>query len=178
MKQKKTNEQIEKEKEIASYQKTSFFQKIPYWVKAIFLKYWFYGALFFFVAMGLSLKGENLAVAGGLVGGLVFDFMYGNLLLLMETEPDQHDNFIIYKSKKIYSVIFNILFELAVFFGTAYLCIWFVSLFPTQEGYATNWWFQEPLSMALVALIVDEFILLIKYIIKLIVFKIKEKKRG
>ncbi len=178
MKKNKTKEQIEKDEEIASYQKTSFFQKIPYWVKAIFLKYWFYGALFFFVAMGLSLTGENLAIAGGLIGGIVFDFMYGNLLLLMETEPGEHENHIIYKSKKIYSVIFNILFQLAVFFATAYLCIWIVSLFPNENGFATNWWFQEPLSMALIALIVDEFLLLIKYVIRIIIFKIKEKKRG
>lgn len=171
-KNKKTEEEIKLEKEIKEYQKPSFFSKIPYGVKAELIKYWFYGALFFFIGMGMSVQGELLALLGGLIGGLVFDFMYGNILLLMENEKGQHDDYIIYKSKKLYSLIFNILFELAVFFATAYICIGIVRLYGKND----IWLFQEPLSQALVALLVDGILLLIKYLIKQIVIKHKEKK--
>ena len=171
-KNKKTEEEIKLEKEIKEYQKPSFFSKIPYGVKAELIKYWFYGALFFFIGMGMSVQGELLALLGGLIGGLVFDFMYGNILLLMENEKGQHDDYIIYKSKKLYSLIFNILFELAVFFTTAYICIGIVRLYGKND----IWLFQEPLSQALVALLVDGILLLIKYLIKRMVIKHKEKK--
>ena len=70
-KNKKTEEEIKLEKEIKEYQKPSFFSKIPYGVKAELIKYWFYGALFFFIGMGMSVQGELLALLGGLIGGLV-----------------------------------------------------------------------------------------------------------
>lgn len=171
-KKKKTEEETKLEEEIKEYQKPSFFTKIPYGVKAEFIKYWFYGALFFFTAMGLQVTGENLALVGGLLGGLVFDLAYGNILLMIEDQEGQHKNYIIYKSKKVYSIIFNILFELAVFLATAYICIGIVKLY----GKNNIWLFQEPLSQALVALVVDGILLLIKYLIKKIVIKCKEKK--
>lgn len=171
-KNKKTEEEIKLEQEIKEYQKPSFFSKIPYGVKAELIKYWFYGALFFFIGMGMSAQGELLALLGGLIGGVVFDFMYGNILLALETEKGQHDDYIIYKSKKLYSLVFNILFEMAVFFATAYICIGIVRLYGERD----IWLFQEPLSQALVALIVDGVLLLIKYLIKQIVIKHKEKK--
>lgn len=173
MKKNKSKEEKQKNEEIASYQKTSFFQKIPYCVKAIFLKYWFYGALFFFIGMGMSLGGENLAIVGGLIGGVVFDFMYGNLLLMMEDEPNQHDNYIIYKSKKVWSVFINIVFELAVFFITAYIAIACVKIYGDSI-----WLFQEPLTQGLLALAVDSVLLGIKYLIKLIVNKVKINKEN
>ncbi len=173
-KQKKTIEQAEKEKEMDNYQKPSFFSRIPYGVKAEVIKYWFYGALFFFIGMGLSAQGELLALLGGLIGGVVFDFMYGNILLIIESEDDQHDNYIIYKSKKLYSLVFNILFELIVFFITAYICVGIVKLYGEKD----IWLFQEPLTQALVALVVDGILLLIKFGIKQIVIKCKEKKKS
>lgn len=173
-KNKKTEEEIKLEKEIKEYQKPNFFSKIPYGVKAELIKYWFYGALFFFIGMGMSAQGEMLALLGGLIGGVVFDFMYGNILLIIETEKGQHDDYIIYKSKKLYSLVFNILFELAVFFATAYICIAIVSTYGERD----IWLFQEPLSQALVALLVDGVLLLIKFAIKKIVIKCKDKKRS
>lgn len=50
--------------------------------------------------MGLQVTGENLALVGGLLGGLVFDLAYGNILLMIEDQEGQHKNYIIYKSKK------------------------------------------------------------------------------
>lgn len=173
-KKKKTEEEIKLEEEIKEYQKPSFFTKIPYGVKAEFIKYWFYGALFFFTAMGLKVTGENLALVGGLLGGLVFDLGYGNILLMIEDQAGQHENYIIYKSKKVYSIIFNILFELAVFFVTLLICGQIVSLYPSND----LWLFQEPLSMGLVALIVDGILLLIKYLIIKIINKIKLDKKS
>lgn len=121
----------------------------------------------------MSLGGENLAIVGGLIGGVVFDFMYGNLLLMMEDEPYQHDNYIIYKSKKVWSVLINIVFELAVFFITAYIAIACVKVYGDSI-----WLFQEPLSQGLLALVIDLILLGFKYLIKLIVNKIKINKEN
>ena len=157
-------------KEIKEYQKPSFLSKIPYPVKAILLKYWFYGVIFFFVGMGLKVQGEMLAIVSGLIGGVVFDFMYGNLLLMMENEEHEHDNYIIYKSKNILSLLINIVFEIVVFFITAYICVAFVKIIKSS-----SWLFQEPLSQAFVALLVDAILLTIVYLIRLLIKKIKSR---
>lgn len=188
---KEEKEEIKKEKqkkerfdeEIDSYRKTSFFEKIPFMVKALLLKWWFYGAIFFFILMGLGTVVSNTidrALICGLVGGLLLDLVYGNLCLLMDDEEEKTNWVMIYKSKKIWSTLINIAFGLAVFFLTAYTCSAIISLYPGEK---TFWLFQEPISMAIISLAYDEIIVLIKQgIIKLIdnikLKRIKKKKEG
>ena len=59
--------------EIKKYDK-GFLNKVPYSIKAILIKYWFYGAVCFFSLMGfIGISGENAAVVGGLIAGALFD---------------------------------------------------------------------------------------------------------
>ena len=61
MKKKQNVENVESEKDITPY-KVSFFDRIPYWVKAIIIKYWMFGATYFFINMGLgNLIGNNMS---------------------------------------------------------------------------------------------------------------------
>ena len=40
--------------EVRHYQKRNFIARLPFGVKATFIKYWFYGAVYFFCFMGLG----------------------------------------------------------------------------------------------------------------------------
>ena len=83
---KKTNKELEKE--IEEYTKPSFLDKIPFSVKAIC----------FFVLMGLGAAGVYGIVATlicGLIGGALFDMLYGHVLELIEPRTGDSKYFVI-----------------------------------------------------------------------------------
>lgn len=184
-KKEKNKEKERFDEEIDSYRKTSFFEKIPFMVKAIFLKWWLYGVIYFFVIMGLgSLYGSSMGYIGviicGLIGGVIFDLVYGNICLLMDDDDVEEIKWVmIYKSKKVWSMIINIIFSLIVFLISSWIIDVVVSCYPKDK---TIFVFQEPCTQAIIALIIDEVIVLIKQgIIKLIEYiELKRvlKKKG
>ena len=101
--------------EIKKYDK-GFLNKIPYSIKAILLKYWFYGAVCFFSLMGfIGISGENAALVAGLIAGALFDVACYNLLEMMDSDNNKAKYYMMYKSKKIYSVFINVVYQVVVF---------------------------------------------------------------
>ena len=150
---KKTNKELEKE--IEEYTKPSFLDKIPFSVKAIFFKYWLFGAICFFVLMGLGAAGVYGIVATlicGLIGGALFDMLYGHVLELIEPRTGDSKYFVIFRSKKVVSTI--------------------VSLYEDNSF----WLFQEPLTQALVLFVIDGLFMIIKFFILFIKDKVEDRK--
>jgi hypothetical protein len=79
-----------KEEEIQEPIKVSWFDKIPYWVKAVFVKYWFFGAIYFFFVMGItSFVGNAYEVVWRTVTvclaiGFMNDLLINHILSFME----------------------------------------------------------------------------------------------
>ena len=100
---KKTKEEIAQAEEINNYQKSSFLSKIPYWAKAVLIKYWFFGVICFFVLMGLGLVISNpldRIVVCGLLGGMITDVVTDNILIMIESSDRESQWFMIYKKPK------------------------------------------------------------------------------
>lgn len=145
--------------EIKKYDK-GFLNKVPYSIKAILIKYWFYGAVCFFSLMGfIGISGENAALVGGLIAGALFDIACYNILEMMDHDNNKSKYYMMYKSKKIYSVFINVVYQVAVFLIAMVIISSIVS---TYKDPVNNWFLQEPLSIALVLTAIDAIFLLIK----------------
>ena len=184
-KKNKNNEKIEvvvndssktySQDEINQYQKTGFWAKIPYAVKALVLKYWFFGAIVFFVMMRIpGLQSIDYALICGIVGGAIIDVACNNLLLLMEGENKEAQHFMMYKSKRwagVLSLLVTIVYEILLFGATSYFCSWIVSMYKDPVN---NWFLQEPFTIALVLLVFDAIIMTIKFGLKKLFIKKKD----
>ena len=146
-------------KEMKKYDK-GFLNKVPYSIKAILIKYWFYGAVCFFSLMGfIGISGENAALVGGLIAGALFDIACYNILEMIDHDNNKAKYYMMYKSKKIYSVFINVVYQVAVFLIAMVIISSIVS---TYKDPVNNWFLQEPLSIALVLTAIDAIFLLIK----------------
>lgn len=159
----------EKEKEIKSYQKPSFLSRIPYSLKAILIKYWYFGAVCFFIGFGVGLSGYWFAFVGGLAGGMIYDIAIRHFLLAMESDAHEARFHIMCSSRKYYSFPINVVYNIIAFYLGTTLIGFIQSAGLVGFG-------NEPFSMALVMIIVDYLFLSIKWGIMAIISHIKEKK--
>ena len=145
--------------EMKQYNK-GFLNKVPYSIKAILIKYWFYGAVCFFSLMGfIGNIGENAALISGLIAGAIFDVACYNILEMIDSDNSKAKYYMMYKSKKIYSVLINVVYQVVVFLIAMTIISTVVA---TYEDPVNNWFLQEPLSIALVLTAIDAIFLLIK----------------
>ena len=148
--------------DLHAYKQQGFLARVPYWIKAVLLKYWFYGAICFFVLMGLGASGaigENGAIICGLIAGLVFDFIVYGIFRLMDSDKKESRYYVMYKTKKVWSVFINIPYQLLIFI----LGMWIMtSIVATYQDPVHNWFLQEPFSQALVLTALDAVFVLIK----------------
>lgn len=145
--------------------------RIPYWVKALFLKYWFFGMIIFFVGMGLSVTGYDFVLIGGLIGGAVYDVVINKLLELMDSDANESKWFVMFRSKKFYSVFINVLYCLVLFLCASQL----LNLLIIKLNLSNSWLFQEPLTQAIIFFVVDALLIGFKDLIVLIIKKCKKK---
>ena len=99
-------------------------KKWPAAVKALLIKAWFAGAVYFFVGWGLfinSLDQLDLTLALGLVLGAVTDLMINRILVtFMDNGGDTYKKYIMFYSKKFYFFWVNILYGVLLSFLIAY----------------------------------------------------------
>lgn len=93
--------------------------KIPVWVKAIFIKYWFYGALFFFFIFGLGTiigsNFENQLLVFAVAGGAVIDLIVNNIFAFFDDEG-RYLKWTFFYNKKFWSVFINVIYCGVLFF--------------------------------------------------------------
>lgn len=100
------------EKEIRKYKGKGGKWTIPTWVKIIFVKFWFGGAICYFFLWGLQMYLQNLdlmvALAIGL--GVVTDLMINGLLKYFEPQKNAYDKWMMVTVRKWWSMVLNILY--------------------------------------------------------------------
>lgn len=105
------------EAEIRKYTSKGKFN-IPTWVKILFIKFWFSGAICYFFLWGLGMYLQNLdlmfALAVGL--GLATDLMVNHLLHSFEPEPHEFDKWMMVTTRKFYSLFINIVYSAVVLY--------------------------------------------------------------
>ena len=165
MKKKQNVENVESEKDITPY-KVSFFDRIPYWIKAIIIKYWMFGATYFFINMGLgNLIGNNMSaeyfiLIDGAFAGILLEIT-NHIYHLLDSDKEESRHYVIFYSKRFYSVFVNVLYGL-VWAACTLIITYFLRSWINDP---TTMWFAEPFSFALVGLAVDSVFVFLKDII-------------
>lgn len=160
-KRKMSEEEKKIEQEADTYQKNGFLSKVPFCIKAIILKYWFFGAICFFVFIGTGMfVGSNfdLLLIGGLVSGAIFDIACHNVLNIIDKD-DQAKYYMFFRKEKCwYSIFINVAYHIILFLAFGYT----ISAFKAITGTEENWFLREPFSQALLLSIYDALFMLIK----------------
>ena len=111
------NAPVVSEKEIKQY-KGGWKRTIPTWVKILFVKFWFGGAICYFFIWGLGLYLQNLDLLVALAIGLgaCTDLLVNNLLKFLEPEKGDYDKWMMVSVRKFWSIFLNVLYAAVLLF--------------------------------------------------------------
>lgn len=104
-----------KQKKFDPY-KTDFLGKIPKWIKALFIKFWFAGAVCYFIMWGIGLRDEDAVLLMGIVTGIIVDILVNPLFRYMETKPKEYNAYMMFPFpfKQFWTFFTNILYYIIV----------------------------------------------------------------
>lgn len=100
------------EEELRKYRRNSNIQ-VPNTVKVLFVKFWFAGAVCYFVIWGLGLylgSALDLLVVAAVIMGFVTDLLANNVIRFMEETPGVNEKWIMVRKKRYISLILNLLY--------------------------------------------------------------------
>lgn len=159
-----------KQKEFDPY-KRDLLSRIPVWVKALFIKWWFFGVVCYFFMMGLfNLTDLDKLVLTGLATGLVVEVLVNPIFRYMEVDGEYKPYVMFPFPFKAYWTFFaNILYYLIVIFCVSWI-------FTLINVGLNIFWAVEPLGFATFTLIVDMAFIGIKDLIVHLVKKSRKKK--
>lgn len=154
--------------------RTDFLSRVPVFLKALFVKWWFAGMVYFFINMGLGMYISNadMILLDGIVLGLVVDVLVNPLFRFMETDKREYNDYMMFPFpfKAYWTFFTNILYYVAVA-----VLVNFVYFFINEFMFTFN---GEPLSWALIALVVDMIFIGIKDFVVHLVRKHRREESG
>ena len=144
--------------------------RIPTFIKAFFIKWWFAGVVFFFVNMGLGVfvPEEDLLLLDGVFLGLFADMFVNPVFRYMETDRHEYNDYMMFPFpfKAYWTFFTNVLYYVVVAFAVGAV-VTFINEF--MFSYSLG-----PLSWALIVLLVDMIFIGIK---DLVVYLVKKRKK-
>ena len=93
--------------------------RIPSWVKALFIKFWFNGAVCFFVFWGLGFMIPNIIdmlFVFGVILGIVTDVLVNNTFRFLEVYPGQNTTWMMFPQKKYWTFLANIAYATLILY--------------------------------------------------------------
>lgn len=92
--------------------------RIPSWLKILFIKFWFSGAVcyFFLWGFGIYISGLDLMAVLAIGLGVVTDLMVNHALRHFEPEKGAYDKWIMIPSKRFWSVFLNVVYAAVLLF--------------------------------------------------------------
>ena len=144
---------------------------IPVWLKALLIKWWFAGAVCYFVNMGLGIyipSALDLLILDGLLCGLIADVVVNPIFRMLESDKKEYNPYIMFPFpvKQFWTLFANMLYYTVVFAGVN-LCYLGINELITFTAV-------EPLLFGVFAVAGDMVFIGIK---DLIVFLVKRAKR-
>ena len=108
------------------YRSKGFIDKIPAWIKALFIKFWFNGAVCFFIFWGLGqfIWGLDMLVVMGVVLGMVNDLLVNNTFHFFAITPGSNNKWMMFPKKKFWTFFANIIYCTIVLF----IIVWLYNL--------------------------------------------------
>ena len=169
-----------KEKQFDPY-KTDFLGRVPTWIKALFVKFWFSGMVCFFILWGIGIQDEDAILLVGIVLGIVVDVLVNPLFRYMESDRKEYNEYMMFPFpfKAIWTFFANLFYYIVVmlcvnlcYFGLNQL----INLIKaTEEMYYLG---VEPLLFGIICVIVDMVFIGIKDGIVALVRHTRKKKEN
>lgn len=169
-----------KEKEFDPY-KIDKLSRIPSWIKALFIKFWFAGAVCYFIMMGTGLQDFDAIIVTGVVMGIVVDVLVNPLFGYMNSDRKEYDKYIMlpFPFKKFWTFFVNIIYYVGVLFVVNYCYLGLNLMINAIRGTQTTYYVGvEPLLFGVFTTIIDMAFIGVKDGIVYGVKKAKAKKRG
>ena len=115
------------EKEIRQYTSRGRFH-IPAWLKIVFVKFWFSGAIcyFFLWGLGIYVSGLDLMAILAIALGVSTDLMVNHLLHSFEPEKGAYDKWMMIPFRKFWTIFLNVIYA-----GVLLYCVIQLYLRPT-----------------------------------------------
>ena len=107
----------EKLKDPAKKYRSDFLDRIPATVKALFIKFWFNGAVCYFIFWGLGLYIKDyldMIFVLSVVLGVINDILVNNALRFIETLPHQNDKWMMFPKKRFWTFFANIIYSFVI----------------------------------------------------------------
>lgn len=163
------------------FRSKSFLDRIPSWVKALFIKFWFNGAVCFFVFWGLGMYIPDfldMMIVFGTVLGMVTDVLVNNTFRFLEVYPGQNSKWMMFPKKKFWTFFANIVYAILVLFCVFYLYNTFNYMILGNSGDGQFYLAVEPIAFGLIYLLVDfSFISIKNMMISIIQDAIQKNKK-
>lgn len=159
--------------------KSGFLYRIPMWLKALFIKFWFNGAVCYFFLWGLSLYIPNIwdqILVIMLALGVVTDLLVNNLFRFISDDLHDYSKWMMFPQKKLWTLFANILYAAVIV-----LCVvqtyGGVNNLAVMLGSAPDMVFLgvEPIMFGVFCLVFDLLFITIKNTLKKIIKDAREK---
>ena len=166
------------EEELNRYRSGKTKRKFPQGLKVVLIKFWFYGAVCFFVfwGLGLYLGGLDLQFVGAIVLGMVTDLLINHFLRFTEQLPGGSKKWILVTRRGTAGFFMNLLYGFLLMFliVTAYNMIntGIVAIFGSEGAPLLH---VEPLGFGLIAMGADMLCVTIRNTLRRIVDDAKKK---
>ena len=166
------------EEELNRYRSGKAKRKFPQGLKVVLIKFWFYGAVCFFVfwGLGLYLSGLDLQFVGAIVLGIVTDLLINHFLRFTEKLPGGSKRWMLVTRRGTAGFFMNLLYGFLLMFliVTAYNMIntAIVALFGSENAPLLH---VEPLGFGLIAMGADLLCVTIRNTLRKIVDDAKRK---
>ena len=159
--------------------RSSAIDRIPSWIKALFIKFWFNGAVCFFIFWGLGLyinSMENMILIMAVVLGIITDILVNNAFRFFERYEGQNSKWMMFPQKKFWTFFANIVYAFIVLLGV----IWFYNIFNgllnSIKGTEGQIYLGvEPIVFGLSYMLIDLFFIGIKNLLASIITDAKQK---
>ncbi len=149
----------------AKQYRSGFLDRIPAPVKALFVKFWFNGAVCYFIFWGLGMYISDfldMIVVLSIVLGMITDLLTNNALRFVETLPGENDKWMMFPKKKFWTFFANILYALLVLY-----CV--IMLYETLKINV------EPILFGIFYMLFDILFICMKNLMKTIINDAKDK---
>lgn len=157
--------------------------RVPTWIKALFIKWWFAGCVYYLIGMGLGSiisNNENRVLLTGIILGIVVDVLVNPALRYFQSSDNEYDNYMMFPFpfKKYWTFLTNIIYYMVVAFGVLYVYLGLNLLIDAIKGTSGNINVGvEPLLYGTFCVIVDMAFIGIKDLIVYLVKRGKRKKQ-
>lgn len=96
--------------------KSGFLSHVPTWLKALFIKFWFNGAICYFILWGLSIYVSDswaIILILGVSQGIIVDLMVNNIFRFLSSEHE-YDKWMLIPQKGFWTFFVNMFYALIV----------------------------------------------------------------